>query len=131
MSGSTRLNAFPTKPTSTESLLDSTRVQEESPTLDKWRSTISDTILGTLLMFSMSSSPLLIQPQAAYAEGSTIVGKLQGSGLVFKDILQIQRFEGTCMLAGMRENISSFGIIPNDLMCVTSLLEFEPTTLFE
>lgn len=50
-------------------------------------------MLGALLLLS-SPGILFSLPQPAYAEGSTVVGKLQGSGLVFKDTLLIQRFEG-------------------------------------
>jgi hypothetical protein len=45
-------------------------------------------------MLLFSSVGIIALPQPAVAEGSTVVGKLQGSGLVFKDTLQIQRFEG-------------------------------------
>lgn len=55
---------------------------------------ISSTIVATSMMVGVSfmNLPLLPTPVAA-AETSQVVGKLQGSGLVFKDTLLIERFE--------------------------------------
>lgn len=56
---------------------------------------ISSTIVATSMMVGVSfmNLPWLPTPPAS-AETSKVVGKLQGSGLVFKDTLLIERFEG-------------------------------------
>jgi hypothetical protein len=68
--------------------------ESDAPTtwFPKARFAASQWMLGSMLLFS--SVGIIALPQPAVAEGSTVVGKLQGSGLVFKDTLQIQRFEG-------------------------------------
>jgi hypothetical protein len=64
------------------------------------QSRIGSTLVATALLLGSTftnilpaSHPLGIPP--AFAEGgSKVVGALKGSGLVFKDTLQIERFEG-------------------------------------
>lgn len=56
---------------------------------------MSKVVVASSLMIGVSFSNLpLLDIPPALAEGSKVVGKLQGSGLVFKDTLQIERFEG-------------------------------------
>jgi catabolite regulation protein CreA len=57
---------------------------------------IKNLLLSTTLVLGMTFSPIstaLGTTPAAYAESSKVVGALKGSGLVFKDTLQIERFE--------------------------------------
>ena len=56
---------------------------------------ISSTIVATSMMVGVSFMNMPFWPTPpALAETSKVVGKLQGSGLVFKDTLLIERFEG-------------------------------------
>ena len=88
-----------TRRTPRVSNLMASRELEES---SSWKVVTSKFLLSSLSSFLLLFVPItatttmmLVQsPQPAYADGSTVVGKLQGSGLVFKDTLQIQRFEG-------------------------------------
>ncbi|CAJ1949011.1 unnamed protein product [Cylindrotheca closterium] len=57
-------------------------------------------LLAASLIFGASSSP-------AFAESSKVVGELKGSGLVFKDTLQIERFEDP-KVKGVTLYISTF-----------------------
>ena len=45
------------------------------------------------LGLSLIISPLIISPLATNAESSKVIGEITGSGLVFKDTLEIQRFD--------------------------------------
>ncbi len=71
--------------------------QDMRKSLPSW---ISSIVVATSLMVGASFSNLpFLEVPPAFAEGSKVVGKLQGSGLVFKDTLQIERFEGTIQQA--------------------------------
>jgi hypothetical protein len=65
------------------------------------QSRIGTTLLATTLLLGSTFTnlaPLLPTPAAFALEGgSKVVGTLKGSGLVFKDTLQIERFEGMCV----------------------------------
>ena len=62
-------------------------------------------LTASVVMGTTFSSPLFIPP--AHAETSKIVGELKGSGLVFKDTLQIERFEDP-KVKGVTLYISNF-----------------------
>ena len=65
---------------------------------------IGSTALGTALSFGT----IILPPQPVFAaESSTVVGELKGSGLVFKDTLQIERFEDP-KVKGVELYISNF-----------------------
>ena len=72
-------------------------------TFPKWA---AKAVLGTTLFLGSTFASVLppsslgLGVSPAYAEGSKVVGALKGSGLVFKDTLQIERFEGTCQEYG-------------------------------
>jgi len=51
-------------------------------------------LLSAALLFGSAAAPtLLANPAPAHANDSKVVGQLKGSGLVFKDTLNIERFE--------------------------------------
>jgi len=79
-----------------------TRQHQDKETKKKsLQSRIGSTVVATALMLGSAFTPnnnllpasfhLGVPP--AHAEGSKVVGALKGSGLVFKDTLQIERFE--------------------------------------
>jgi len=50
-------------------------------------------LLSAALLFGSAAAPILANPAPAHANDSKVVGQLKGSGLVFKDTLNIERFE--------------------------------------
>lgn len=60
----------------------------------KW---LGNAILGASILVGATFTnvvPASVGVQPAFAEGSKVIGALKGSGIVFKDTLQIERFEG-------------------------------------
>lgn len=88
--------------TSTRTIHAMARQHQDKETKKKsLQSRIGSTVVATALMLGSAFTPnnnilpasfhLGVPP--AHAEGSKVVGALKGSGLVFKDTLQIERFE--------------------------------------
>lgn len=73
-------------------------------------------------MMMENNNIVVIPPAHAYASegGSKIVGTLQGSGIFFKDSLQIERFEGTSLVVGYRWMIKSLQYCTSDTHTHTS-----------
>jgi len=77
---------------------------------------LSKTLVGALAALSFSflplttqSSPLLAPPPAHAAESTRVVGQIKGSGLVFKDTLQVEAFQDP-KVKGVYLYVSNFQI---------------------
>ena len=69
--------------------------------------TFAKIIGSAALATTLSFGTIILPPQPVSAAESTVVGELRGSGLVFKDTLQIERFEDP-KVKGVELYISNF-----------------------
>jgi CreA protein len=87
------------------------RHDEAVPRLNNLPKQIGKTVAGAMAVLAFSFSPLhhssVVQP--AQAMESRVVGSLSGSGLVFKDTLQIEAFDDP-KVKGVKLYISNFQI---------------------